>query len=166
MSFLISSLLIGSTAKTALAMVDEIRGQCAANPAILKGDAEPDYARCIGISTNFALKEMAAPALLAIVPPIAVALFFGPETMVALLLGITVSSVSLAVFFNNTGAAWDNAKKLIEREFWKKGSEQHKAAVVGDTVGDPMKDVAGPSLIIYMKLVGMTALLLLPLLIR
>jgi K(+)-stimulated pyrophosphate-energized sodium pump len=166
MSFLISSLLIGSTAKTALAMVDEIRGQCAANPAILKGNAEPDYARCIGISTNFALKEMAAPALLAIVPPIAVALFFGPETMVALLLGITVSSVSLAVFFNNTGAAWDNAKKLIEREFWMKGTEAHKAAVVGDTVGDPMKDVAGPSLIIYMKLVGMTALLLLPLLIR
>jgi K(+)-stimulated pyrophosphate-energized sodium pump len=165
MSFLISSLLIGSTAKTALAMVDEIRNQCSMNPAILKGEAEPDYARCIDISTRFALREMVAPALLAIVPPIAVALLLGAETMVALLLGISVSAVALAVFFNNTGAAWDNAKKLIEREFWMKGTETHKAAVVGDTVGDPMKDVAGPSLIIYMKLVGMTALLLLPLLI-
>lgn len=165
MSFLISSLLIGSTAKTALEMVDEIRNQCSMNPAILKGKAEPDYARCIDISTRFALREMVAPALLAIVPPIAVALLLGAETMVALLLGISVSAVALAVFFNNTGAAWDNAKKLIEREFWMKGTETHKAAVVGDTVGDPMKDVAGPSLIIYMKLVGMTALLLLPLLI-
>ncbi len=166
MSFLISSLLIGSTAKTALAMVDEIRNQCSLNPAIMKGEAEPDYARCIDISTRFALREMIAPALLAIVPPIAVALLLGAETMVALLLGISVSAVALAVFFNNTGAAWDNAKKLIEREFWMKGTEAHKAAVVGDTVGDPMKDVAGPSLIIYMKLVGMTALLLLPLLIK
>ena len=84
----------------------------------------------------------------------------------AFLLGITVSAVALAVFFNNTGAAWDNAKKLIERDFWMKGTEAHKAAVVGDTVGDPMKDVAGPSLIIYMKRVGMTALLLLPLLVQ
>jgi K(+)-stimulated pyrophosphate-energized sodium pump len=166
MSFLISSLLIGSTAKTALAMVDEIRKQFSVNPAIMKGEAEPDYARCIDISTRFALREMVVPALLAIVPPIAVALLLGAETMVALLLGISVSAVALAVFFNNTGAAWDNAKKLIEREFWMKGTEAHKAAVVGDTVGDPMKDVAGPSLIIYMKLVGMTALLLLPLLIK
>lgn len=166
LSFLISSLLIGSTAKTALAMVDEIRGQCAANPGILKGEAEPDYARCIDISTRFALNEMTAPALLAILPPIVVAYLFGAETLVALMLGITVSAVALAVFFNNTGAAWDNAKKLIEREFWMKGTEVHKAAVVGDTVGDPLKDVAGPSLIIYMKLVGMTALLLLPLLVQ
>lgn len=166
LSFLISSLLIGSTAKTALAMVDEIRGQCSANPAIMKGEMDPDYARCIDISTKFALREMVAPALLAIVPPIAVALIFGAETLVALLLGITVSAVALAVFFNNTGAAWDNAKKLIERVSSMKGTEAHKAAVVGDTVGDPMKDVAGPSLIIYMKLVGMTALLLLPLLVQ
>ena len=166
MSFLISSLLIGSTAKTALAMVDEIRAQCSLNPAILEGKGEPDYARCIDISTRFALREMIAPGLLAIVPPIVVALLFGAETLVALMLGISVSAVSLAVFFNNTGAAWDNAKKLIEREFWMKGSDAHKAAVVGDTVGDPMKDVAGPSLIIYMKLVGMTALLLLPLLVK
>ncbi|MCX6648562.1 MAG: sodium-translocating pyrophosphatase [Candidatus Bathyarchaeota archaeon] len=166
LSFLISSLLIGSTAKTALAMVDEIRGQCAANPGIMKGEAEPDYARCIDISTSFALREMTAPALLAIIPPIVVAFVFGAETLVALMLGITVSAVALAVFFNNTGAAWDNAKKLIEREFWRKGTEAHKAAIVGDTVGDPLKDVAGPSLIIYMKLVGMTALLLLPLLVK
>jgi K(+)-stimulated pyrophosphate-energized sodium pump len=165
LSFMIASLTIGSTAKTALAMVDEIREQYAANPAIMEGKAEPDYARCIDISTRFALKEMALPGVLAVAPPIVVAFVFGAETLVALLLGVTVSAVALAVFFSNTGAAWDNAKKLIERDFWMEGSEMHKAAVVGDTVGDPMKDVAGPSLIIYMKLVGMTALLLLPMLV-
>jgi K(+)-stimulated pyrophosphate-energized sodium pump len=165
LSFMIASLTIGSTAKTALAMVDEIRRQYTANPAIMEGKVEPDYARCIDISTRFALKEMALPGVLAIAPPIVVALVFGAETLVALLLGVTVSAVAFAVFFNNTGAAWDNAKKLIERDFWMVGSEVHKAAVVGDTVGDPMKDVAGPSLIIYMKLVGMTALLLLPILV-
>jgi K(+)-stimulated pyrophosphate-energized sodium pump len=166
LSFLIASLTIGSTAKTAEKMVDEIRGQCRANPAIMEGKAEPDYARCINISTNNALREMAWPGILAVVPPVVTGLLFGPETLVALLIGVTLTSVCLAVFFNNVGAAWDNAKKLIEREFWKKGTDQHKAAVVGDTVGDPLKDVAGPSLIIYMKLVGMTALLLLPLFVR
>jgi K(+)-stimulated pyrophosphate-energized sodium pump len=166
LSFLIASLTIGSTAKTAEKMVDEIRGQCQANPAIMKGEAEPDYERCINISTKNALREMTWPGVLAIVPPVVTGLLFGPETLVALLIGVTLTSVCLAVFFNNVGAAWDNAKKLIEREFWRKGTETHKAAIVGDTVGDPLKDVAGPSLIIYMKLVGMTALLLLPLLVK
>ena len=166
LSFLIASLTIGSTAKTAEKMVDEIRSQFQANPAIMEGKAEPDYARCINISTNNALREMAWPGLLAIIPPVVVGYLFGAETLVALLIGVTLTSVCLAVFFNNVGAAWDNAKKLIERDFWRKGTEAHKAAVVGDTVGDPMKDVAGPSLIIYMKLVGMTALLLLPFLMK
>jgi K(+)-stimulated pyrophosphate-energized sodium pump len=166
LSFLIASLTIGSTAKTAEKMVDEIRSQFQANPAIMEGKMEPDYARCINISTNNALREMAWPGLLAIIPPVIVGYLFGAETLVALLIGVTLTSVCLAVFFNNVGAAWDNAKKLIEREFWRKGTEAHKAAVVGDTVGDPMKDVAGPSLIIYMKLVGMTALLLLPFLMK
>ena len=110
---------------------------------------------------------MALPGLLAVVPPVATGLIFGSETLIALLIGVTVSAVALAVFFNNIGASFDNAKKLIESGLYGgKGSETHKAAIVGDTVGDPMKDVAGPSLIIYMKLVGMTALLLLPLLLR
>jgi K(+)-stimulated pyrophosphate-energized sodium pump len=131
----------------------------------MEGKAEPDYERCINISTKNALKEMVWPGILAVVPPVVTGILFGPETLVALLIGITLTSVCLAVFFNNVGAAWDNAKKLIERDKSRKGTEGHKAAVVGDTVGDPMKDVAGPSLIIYMKLVGMTALLLLPLLV-
>ncbi len=166
LSFLVASLTIGSTAKTAEKMVDEIRRQYQENPAIMEGKDEPDYARCINISTKNALKEMVWPGVLAVVPPVVTGILFGAETLVALLIGVTLTSVCLAVFFNNVGAAWDNAKKMIERESWRKGTETHKAAVVGDTVGDPMKDVAGPSLIIYMKLVGMTALLLLPLLVQ
>ena len=166
LSFMVASLTIGSTAKTAQLMVDEVRRQWRLNTDISDGNSEPDYARCIDISTNNALKEMVLPGLLAIVPPVATGFIFGSETLVALLIGITVSAVALAVFFNNVGASFDNAKKVIESGLYGgKGSESHKAAIIGDTVGDPMKDVAGPSLIIYMKLVGMTALLLLPLLI-
>jgi K(+)-stimulated pyrophosphate-energized sodium pump len=166
LSFLVASLTIGSTAKTAETMVDEVRKQFK-DPDIMNGTMEPDYAKPIGISTRAALREMTWPGLIAIIPPVVVGLVLGPETLVALLIGITISSVSLAVFFNNGGAALDNAKKLIESGLYGgKGSETHKAAVVGDTVGDPMKDVAGPSIIIYMKLVGLTALLLLPLLVK
>jgi K(+)-stimulated pyrophosphate-energized sodium pump len=166
LSFMVASLTIGSTAKTAQLMVDEVRRQWRLNTDISDGNSEPDYARCIDISTNNALKEMVLPGLLAIVPPVATGFIFGSETLVALLIGITVSAVALAVFFNNVGASFDNAKKVIESGLYGgKGSESHKAAIIGDTVGDPMKDVAGPSLIIYMKLVGMTALLLLPLLV-
>jgi len=166
LSFLIASLTIGSTAKTAMVMVDEVRKQFRI-PGVLEGKVEPDYAKPIDISTRNALKEMIWPGVLAVIPTVLVAFIFGPETLIALLLGTTVGSVALAVFFNNGGAAFDNAKKIIERGLYGgKGSEAHKAAVIGDTVGDPMKDVAGPSLIIYMKLVGMTALLLLPFFIR
>jgi K(+)-stimulated pyrophosphate-energized sodium pump len=167
LSFLIAALLIGSTAKTAEAMVDEVRRQYAEHPEIMRGEMEPDYAKCIDISTRNALREITAPAALGVIPPILIAFIFGPETLVAFLIGITISCVSLAVFFNNVGAAWDNAKKVIERGLYGgKGSNAHKAAVIGDTVGDPLKDVAGPSLIIFMKLVGMTALLLLPILVK
>ena len=166
LSFLVASLTIGSTAKTAQMMVDEVRKQFR-NPGVMDGTVEPNYAKPIEISTRNALKEMTWPGLIAIVPPVVTGLLLGAETLVALLIGITVSSVALAVFFNNGGAAFDNAKKLIEKGLYGgKGSDAHKAAVVGDTVGDPMKDVAGPSLIIYMKLVGLTALLLLPLLVK
>jgi K(+)-stimulated pyrophosphate-energized sodium pump len=166
LSFLVASLTIGSTAKTAMTMVDEVRKQFR-NPSVMEGTVEPDYARPIDICTRAALREMVWPGLIAVIPPVVVGLLLGIEPLVALLIGITVSSVSLAVFFNNGGAAFDNAKKLIETGLYGgKGSETHRAAVVGDTVGDPMKDVAGPSLIIFMKLVGLTALLILPLLIK
>ncbi|MCX6660403.1 MAG: sodium-translocating pyrophosphatase, partial [Candidatus Bathyarchaeota archaeon] len=166
LSFLVASLTIGSTAKTAMTMVDEVRKQFR-NPGVMEGTVEPDYARPIDICTRAALREMVWPGLIAVIPPVVVGLLLGVETLVALLIGITVSSVSLAVFFNNGGAAFDNAKKLIETGLYGgKGSETYTAAVVGDTVGDPMKDVAGPSLIIFMKLMGLTALLILPLLIK
>lgn len=166
LSFLVASLTIGSTAKTAMTMVDEVRKQFR-SPGVMEGTVEPDYARPIDICTRSALRKIIWPGLIAVIPPVVVGLLLGAETLVALLIGITVSSVSLAVFFNNGGAAFDNAKKLIEAGLCGgKGSETHKAAVVGDTVGDPMKDVAGPSLIIFMKLAGLTALLILPLFIN
>lgn len=163
--FLISSFTLGSTAKTALLMVDEVRRQFKEIPGLMNGTAEPDYARCVDISTRNALKEMMLPGFIAIVTPMVTAFLFGGEVLGALLIGITTSAAVLAPFFNNVGAAFDNTKKLIESGlFGGKGSETHKAAVVGDTVGDPLKDVAGPSLLIFMKLVGMTALLVAPLL--
>jgi K(+)-stimulated pyrophosphate-energized sodium pump len=166
LSFLVASLTIGSTAKTAMKMVDEVRKQFG-SIGVMEGTVEPDYARPIDICTRSALRQIFWPGLIAVIPPVVVGLLLGAETLVALLIGITVSSVSLAVFFNNGGAAFDNAKKLIEAGLYGgNGSETHKAAVVGDTVGDPMKDVAGPSLIIFMKLVGLTALLILPLFIK
>jgi K(+)-stimulated pyrophosphate-energized sodium pump len=166
LSFLVASLTIGSTAKTAMKMVDEVRKQFG-RLGVKEGTVEPDYARPIDICTRSALRKIFWPGLIAVVPPVVVGLLLGAEALVALLIGITVSSVSLAVFFNNGGAAFDNAKKLIEAGLYGgTGSETHKAAVVGDTVGDPMKDVAGPSLIIFMKLVGLTALLILPLFIN
>jgi len=163
--FLVSSLALGSTAKTALLMVDEVRRQFKQNPGILEGTAEPDYARCVDVSARNALKEMAFPGIVAITAPVVTGFLFGHTELGALLIGITASAAILAPFFNNVGAAFDNAKKLIETGlFGGKGSDTYKAAVIGDTVGDPLKDVAGPSLLIFMKLVGMTALFIAPLL--
>ncbi|MEM2935751.1 MAG: sodium/proton-translocating pyrophosphatase, partial [Candidatus Bathyarchaeia archaeon] len=159
------SFTLGSTAKTALLMVDEVRRQFKKIPGLLEGKAEPDYAKCVDISTKNALKEMMVPGFIAIVSPAMVGFLFGKEVLGALLIGVTASAAILAPFFNNVGAAFDNAKKIIEAGlFGGKGSETHKAAVVGDTVGDSLKDVAGPSILIFMKLVGMTALLLAPIL--
>ncbi len=163
--YLTSSFTIGSTAKTALLMVDEVRRQFREIKGLLEGKAEADYARCIDISTKNALKEMMLPGLIAIAPPVIAGFIFGKEVLGALLIGVTASSAILAPFFNNVGAAFDNAKKIVETGFFGgKGSETHKAAVVGDTVGDSLKDVAGPSILIFMKLVGMTALLIAPIL--
>ena len=163
--FLTSSFALGSTAKTALLMVDEVRRQLRERPGILRGLERPDYARCVDVSTRNALGEMFFPGLIAIVPPMLAGFVFGHEDLGGLLIGTTASAAVLAPFFNNLGAAFDNAKKMIETGFLGgKGTDTHKAAVIGDTVGDSLKDVAGPSLLIFMKLVGMTALMIAPLL--
>jgi len=157
--FLISSLVIGSTAKTALKMVDEVRRQFQTVTGLLEGKAKPDYAACVDISTKNALKEMILPGLLSIAVPILVGFSFGAWALGAFLIGAVAGSALLGPFFNNTGTAFDNAKKIIE-ENGQKGSFEHQAAVAADTVGDPLKDVAGPALLIFMKLIGMAALLI------
>ena len=164
--FLIASLVIGSTGKTSYLMVDEVRRQFREIDGLLEGKAEPDYTKCIDISTKNALKEMVMPGLLAILSPMLVGLLFRAEGLGMMLVGAIASAAFLGPFFSNVGAAFDNAKKMIENGFLGgKGSIAHKAAIVGDTVGDPFKDVAGPSILIFMKLLGMSALLIAPLLI-
>jgi K(+)-stimulated pyrophosphate-energized sodium pump len=162
--FIFSSLAIGATGKTAFQMVDEVRRQFKENPDIIEGKAKPDYARCVDIGTRNALKQMTAPGLLAVASPIVVGLLLGKYALGAMLLGGLATSALLSPFFTFGGGIWDNAKKYIEREFWRKGTPTHAAAVIGDTVGDPLKDVAGPSLNIFMKLTNMTALLIAPIL--
>jgi K(+)-stimulated pyrophosphate-energized sodium pump len=156
--YLISSLVIGSTSKTALKVVDEVRRQFKKYPGILKGTSKPDYNSCIDISTKNALREMFLPGIISIVIPVFVGIIFGPWALGSLLIGAVAGTALLGPFFNNTGTAFDNAKKLIERK-QTNGSFEHKAAVAADTVGDPLKDVAGPSLLIFMKLIGMVSLL-------
>ncbi|MCJ7634020.1 sodium/proton-translocating pyrophosphatase, partial [Candidatus Bathyarchaeota archaeon] len=130
-----------------------------------EGKATPDYTKCVDIATKNALSKMVVPGLISIATPIAVGLLFGLTALGMLLIGATASAAMLGFFFNNTGALLDNAKKLIESGLYGgKKSETHKAAIIGDTVGDPLKDVAGPSVLIFMKLLGMTALLMLPIL--
>jgi K(+)-stimulated pyrophosphate-energized sodium pump len=162
--FLFSSLIIGATAESAYKMVEEVRKQFDERPGILEGKELPDYRRCVDIATKDALKKMIAPGLLAMVAPIAVGLVLGKYALAAMLLGSLLTSALLSPFFTFGGGIWDNAKKHIEREFWMKGTPTHAAAVTGDTVGDPLKDVAGPSLNIFMKLTNMTALIIAPLL--
>lgn len=161
--FLVSSLVIGSTSKTAQLMVDEVRKQFHLNPKILEGQAKPDYSHCVDIATGNALKEMIFPSAVSILVPIGVGYFFGMNALGAVLVGSVACSALLGPFFNNVGTAFDNAKKVIEDQTGMKGTPEHIAAVTGDTVGDPLKDVAGPSILIFMKLVGMTALLIVPL---
>jgi len=163
--FAFSSFTIGATGKAAFQMVDEVRRQFKENPGILEHKAEPDYDRCIDISTKNALKKMILPTFLTLASPIFVGLILGPKALGGLLLGGTCTAALLASFFTFGGAVWDNTKKSIEAKgFWIKGTQMHTAAVVGDTVGDPLKDVAGPSLNIFMKLTNMTALLIAPVL--
>ncbi len=153
LAFFFSSLVIKSVGKAANEMINEVRRQFKEMPGILEYTETPDYARCVEISTKAALKEMVLPALLAIFTPLTVGFIFGSEVLGGMLAGTLVTGIMLAIFMANSGGAWDNAKKLIETgEFGGKGSDAHKAAVTGDTVGDPFKDTAGPSIDILIKL--------------
>lgn len=161
LAFLFSSMTIFSVGKAANKMIDEIRRQFKEIPGIMEGTGTPDYSKCVAISTDSALKEMIAPALLAILSPILVGFLFGPEALGGLLAGTLITGIMLAIFMSNSGGAWDNAKKYIEDgHHGGKGSPAHKASVTGDTVGDPLKDTSGPSINILIKLMTTVALLL------
>ena len=167
--FLFSALAIRAVGKAAYVVINEVRRQFKENPNILKGTAKPDYARCVDIVTVGALKQMVLPGAIAIGMPIAVGLVFrllgvGAEAVAAFLMVGTIAGILMATFLNNSGGAWDNAKKFIESgAHGGKGSDTHKAAVVGDTVGDPFKDTAGPSLHVLIKLLATITLVLAPL---
>ncbi len=163
--YLFSSMCMMSVGRAAFAMVEEVRRQFRTIKGIMEGKAEPDYARCIDISTKAALREMLLPGLLAILSPVAVGFLGGIPMLLGFLTGVTTSGVALAIFMSNTGGAWDNAKKTIESGVsGGKGSDAHKASVVGDTVGDPFKDTAGPSLNILIKLMGVMSVVIAPML--
>jgi K(+)-stimulated pyrophosphate-energized sodium pump len=158
--FLFSGILIEAVAKAARKMVQEVRRQFKANPKILRGDEKPDYKQCIEISSAGALSEMKFPALLAVLTPLVSGFIFGPKFVGGLLIGTTLSGIMLALYTANAGGAWDNAKKYIENgKFGGKGSDAHSAAVVGDTVGDPLKDTVGPSLDILIKIMAVISLI-------
>lgn len=161
MAFLFCGLTMNAVGRAAAHMVDEVRRQFREIKGILTGEAEPDYARCVQISTKGAQKEMVFPSLLAIVVPIITGLVFGVPGVIGLLVGGLSAGFVLAVFMANAGGAWDNAKKYVEEgNFGGKGSEVHKATVVGDTVGDPFKDTSGPSLNILIKLMSMVSIVM------
>ena len=193
--FLFSSLAMGAVGRAAMAMIEEVRHQFKTIPelsaalAVMKkygdndewsdedrkifdaADGKADYGKCVEISTQSAIKEMLLPGLLAIVTPVIVGFVFGAETLGGLLAGVTVCGVLMAIFQSNSGGAWDNAKKMIEEgieldgQSYGKGSDAHKAAVVGDTVGDPFKDTSGPSLNILIKLMSVVSLVIAPLIV-
>jgi K(+)-stimulated pyrophosphate-energized sodium pump len=161
--FVFSSLSMRAVGRAAGDMVKEVRRQFQEKKGILQGTEEPDYAACVAISTKGAQREMIAPSLLAIAAPILVGILFGPFTVLALLAGSLASGFVLAVMMANSGGAWDNAKKYIEKgAHGGKGSAAHKAAVVGDTVGDPFKDTSGPSINILLKLMSMVSIVFVP----
>ena len=163
--YLFSALVIGSVGRAANKMVDEVRAQYEAHPEILEGKMAPDYNRCIDISTRASLREMIVPGLIVLIAPIAAGFIIGAEGLGGLLIGGLVSAIMLAVFMANAGGAWDNAKKYVEAgNFGGKGSDPHKAAVTGDTVGDPFKDTAGPAMDILIKLMSVISLVLVPVL--
>jgi K(+)-stimulated pyrophosphate-energized sodium pump len=155
--FIFSAMTMKSVGKAALDMVVEVRRQFKEIPGLMEGKNKPDYAKCVDISTNASLREMIAPGVLVLASPILMGYLFGVKSLAGMLAGALVSGVVLAISSANSGGAWDNAKKYIEK-LGKKGSEQHKAAVVGDTVGDPFKDTSGPAINILIKLMAITSL--------
>ena len=160
-AFLFCGLTMGAVGRAAESMVQEVRCQFREIKGILEGQAVPDYGRCVEISTRSAQREMIIPSLLAIIIPIVVGLFLGVAGVLGLLTGGLAAGFTLAVFMSNSGGAWDNAKKMIEEgSFGGKGSENHKATIVGDTVGDPFKDTSGPSLNILIKLMSMVSIVM------
>ena len=165
MPFFFSALAIGAVGRAAHTMIDEVRRQFREIPGILEGTGRPDYARCVDISTKAAIREMVLPGVIAIATPIFVGYTGRPEMLGGLLCGVLVSGVLVALFMANSGGAWDNAKKYIEGgAYGGKGSDAHKAAVIGDTVGDPFKDTAGPAINILIKLMCIVSLIIAPML--
>ena len=162
--FLFSALTMSSVSKAAESMIREVRRQFKEHAGILKGTERPDYRTCVSIAATSALKEMILPGAIAIVAPLLIGFLLGPAALGGLLAGSVVTGVLMAIFMSNSGGAWDNAKKYIEGgNFGGKGSEAHKAAVVGDTVGDPFKDTSGPSINILIKLMTIVSLVFVPL---
>jgi K(+)-stimulated pyrophosphate-energized sodium pump len=161
MAFLFCGLTMNAVGRAAQSMVNEVRRQFREIKGILTGEAKPDYARCVEISTRGAQREMLFPSLLAIVAPVLTGLIFGVSGVMGLLVGGLAAGFVLAIFMANAGGAWDNAKKYIEEgNHGGKGSDCHKATVVGDTVGDPFKDTSGPSLNILIKLMSMVSIVM------
>ena len=162
--FLFSAMTMQSVSKAAYQMIEEVRRQFRANPEIMEGTVKPDYKSCVAISTTAALKEMLVPGVMAVAAPLVVGIVLGPGALGGLLAGALVTGVMMAIFMSNAGGAWDNAKKYIEDgNYGGKGREAHKAAVVGDTVGDPFKDTSGPSINILIKLMTIVSLVFAPL---
>jgi len=166
--FIFSSLAIRAVGEAAMAMVEEVRRQFHTIHGIMEGTGKPEYDKCVAISTEASIKKMMLPGAIAIISPIIIGFIFGPEALGGFLAGATVSGVLMGMFQNNAGGAWDNAKKSFEKgveingQIYKKGSEPHKAAVTGDTVGDPFKDTSGPSMNILIKLMSIVSLVLAP----
>jgi K(+)-stimulated pyrophosphate-energized sodium pump len=166
--FIFSSLAIRAVGEAAMAMVEEVRRQFRTIPGIMEGKGKPEYDKCVAISTEASIKKMMLPGAIAIISPIIIGFVLGPEALGGFLAGATVSGVLMGMFQNNAGGAWDNAKKSFEKgvdingQTYKKGSEPHKAAVTGDTVGDPFKDTSGPSMNILIKLMSIVSLVLAP----
>jgi Na+/H+-translocating membrane pyrophosphatase len=157
-AFYFAAMTMRAVGRAAGGMVEEVRRQFRENPGILQGTVRPDYARCVEISTVAAQKEMIAPSALALVVPVVVGVLFGVAGVLGLLGGTLTAGFALAIMMANAGGAWDNAKKYIEEgHHGGKGSDAHKGAVIGDTVGDPFKDTSGPSLNILIKLMSMAS---------
>ena len=165
--FVFSALTMNSVGNSANKMIEEVRRQFREDKGIMEGTSKPDYARCVDISTQAALKEMVVPGVMAVAAPLAVGIVFGAEALGGMLGGALASGVMMAIMMSNAGGAWDNAKKYIEEGYYGgKGSEPHKAAVVGDTVGDPFKDTSGPSINILIKLMTIVAVVFAPLFVQ